>query len=74
MHEAHGGHQAICNEILEQFMKAQQNVCEMLNYQISTNGRLKDKMLCGTTLTLDFHTLGKKTINKDKTCTHCNSS
>jgi hypothetical protein len=73
VHEVHGGHQAICIEILEQFMKAEQYVSKMPNYQINTNGCLTERKLCGTTFTLDFSTLGEKITNKDKTCTHCNS-
>jgi hypothetical protein len=46
----------------------------MPNYQIKTSGRLWEKKSCGTTFTLDFSTLGKKTINKDKACTHQNSN
>ncbi len=46
----------------------------MPNYQIRTSGRLWDKKSCGTTLTLNSSTLGKKTNVKDKTCTHCNSN
>ncbi len=46
----------------------------MPNYQIKTSGRLWEGKLCGTTLTLDSSTLGKKTINKNKACTNHNSS
>jgi len=42
----------------------------MPNYQIKTIGCLWEGKLCGTTLTLDSNTLGRKTTNKDKTCTH----
>jgi hypothetical protein len=38
----------------------------MPNYEISTNGCLWERKSCGTTLTLDFSTLGKKTTNKIK--------
>jgi hypothetical protein len=37
----------------------------MPNYQIRTSGHLWERKSCGTTLTLDFSTLGKKTTNKD---------
>jgi hypothetical protein len=33
-----------------------------------------ERKSCGTTLTLDFSTLSKKTIDKDKACMHRNSS
>ncbi len=46
----------------------------MPNYQINTSGHLWERKLCGTTSILNFCTLSKKTINKDKTCTHHNSS
>ncbi len=38
----------------------------MPNYQISISGCLWERKSCGTTLTLDFSTLGKKTIDKIK--------
>ncbi len=44
----------------------------MPNYQININGWLWGKKSCGTTFTLDFNTLGKKTTNKDKACTQRN--
>jgi hypothetical protein len=47
-------------------MEDLQYVCEMPNYQISTSGCLWERKSCGTTLTLDFSTLGKKTTNKIK--------
>ncbi len=54
MHEAHGGHQAIYIEILEESMRDLQHVYEMPNYQISISGHLWEKKLCGATPTLDF--------------------
>jgi hypothetical protein len=38
----------------------------MPNYQISTSGCLWERMSCGTTFTLEFSTLGKKTNDKIK--------
>ncbi len=70
----HGGHQAICIEILKQFMKVEQYVCEMPNYQINTIGHLRERNLCGTTLTLNSNTLRKNFTNEDKTCTRRNSN
>jgi hypothetical protein len=46
----------------------------MPNYQIRTSGCLWKGKSCGTNLTLDSSTLGKKTTNTNKACTHHNSS
>jgi hypothetical protein len=46
----------------------------MPNYQIKTNGNLWERKSSGTTFTLDFSILSKKTTNRDKACTHQNSN